>query len=282
MQATKCPGPSSRCGRHRLLAFLGRQRAARMEHAAGGRIERARQLALDDGARPGALDDGIGDRRRRQQRLGVGVLRVGEQLVGGRVLDDAPEVHDGDLGRDVAHHGQIVGDEQVGQTELLLQVLQQVDHLALDRHVERGHRLVADDHARLDRQRAGDADALALAARQLVRIAQRHVGIEADQLQQLGDARLDLGLGQDLVHVHRLGDDLADGHARIERGVGILEDHLHLLAHRRHLVALEAARCRCPRSGSRRRSGRRAAAPAGRAWTCRNRTRPPAPASRRA
>ena len=31
--------------------------------------------------------------------------------------------------------------------------------------------------------------------------------------------------------MHRLGDDLADRHARIERGVGILEDHLHLLAH---------------------------------------------------
>src|SRR5581483_5848208 len=37
----------------------------------------------------------------------------------------------------------------------------------------------------------------------------------------------------------RLRDDLADGHAGIERGVGILEDHLHLLAHADHRLAVE-------------------------------------------
>jgi hypothetical protein len=52
-----------------------------------------------------------------------------------------------------------------------LQVLQQVDDLRLDRHVERRHRLVADDQLRAPGQRPGDADALALAAGELVRIA---------------------------------------------------------------------------------------------------------------
>ena len=42
--------------------------------------------------------------------------------------------------------------------------LEQVEHLRLDRHVERGDRLVADDEVRLQDERAGDADALALAA----------------------------------------------------------------------------------------------------------------------
>ena len=166
-------------------------------------------------------------------------MRIGEQLVGGRILDDAAEVHDGHLAGDVAHDGQIVGDEEVGEPEPLLQLLQQVDHLALDRHVERGDRLVADDDARVDGQRPGDADALALAARELVGIAQRHVGEEPDHLQQLGDAIGDLRLGQDAVHADRLGDDLADRHARIERGIGVLEDHLHLLAHGDHLLAVE-------------------------------------------
>ena len=36
------------------------------------------------------------------------------------------------------------------------------------------------------------------------------------------------------VDDHRLGDELADGHARIERGEGILEDHLHVPAHGAH------------------------------------------------
>ena len=60
---------------------------------------------------------------------------------------------------------------------LLLQVLQQVDHLRLDRDVERRHRLVADDQLGLDGERAGDADALALAAGELVRVAAHVVGV---------------------------------------------------------------------------------------------------------
>ena len=42
---------------------------------------------------------------------------------------------------------------------------------------------------RLDRERPGDADALALPARELVRIAARVLGREADQREQLGDPR---------------------------------------------------------------------------------------------
>ena len=56
----------------------------------------------------------------------------------------------------------VVGDEQVGQAELALELLEQVEDLRLDRHVERGDRLVADDEVRLEDERPGDADALAL------------------------------------------------------------------------------------------------------------------------
>ena len=86
---------------------------------------------------------------------------------------------------DVLDHRQVVRDEQVGEAELLLQVLEQVDDLRLDRHVERRDRLVADDQLRLDRERARDADALALAAGELVRIAAHVIGLQADGLQQL-------------------------------------------------------------------------------------------------
>ena len=43
---------------------------------------------------------------------------------------------------------------------------EQVQHLGLDRHVERGDRLVQDQHLRLGRERPGDRDPLALPARQ--------------------------------------------------------------------------------------------------------------------
>src|SRR5262245_32609157 len=70
-------------------------------------------------------------------------------------------------------------------------------------------------------------------------VAQRRVGEEPDKLQQFGDAIGNLDFWQDTMYADRLGDDLTHSHARIERGVGILEDHLHLLAHRDHGVPIE-------------------------------------------
>ena len=89
--------------------------------------------------------------------------------------------------------GQVVGDEEVGQAELLLEVVEQVEDLALDRDVERADRLVADDELRVERQRPGDADALALAAGELVRVAVDVGLVEADPGQQLADQVLALG-----------------------------------------------------------------------------------------
>ena len=59
--------------------------------------------------------------------------------------------------------------------EPLLQVLQQVDDLRLDRDVERGDRLVEHQEARGHGQRARDSDPLALAAGELVRVALERV-----------------------------------------------------------------------------------------------------------
>ena len=87
---------------------------------------------------------------------------------------------------------EVVGDEQVGQAELALQVVEQVQDLALDRHVERRDGLVADDEVGVDRERPGDADALALAARELVRVAMDVALVEAHLAQQLADHRLAL------------------------------------------------------------------------------------------
>ncbi len=54
----------------------------------------------------------------------------------GRLYDLAC-IHDGDAMGDVPNHGQIVCDEQVGQTQFLLQILHQVHNLCANRHIER-------------------------------------------------------------------------------------------------------------------------------------------------
>src|SRR5919198_10596 len=42
------------------------------------------------------------------------------------------------------------------------------------------------------------------------------------------------------MHLDRLADDVAHRHARVERGVRVLEDHLHPPAHAAHLLAGKA------------------------------------------
>ena len=116
--------------------------------------------------------------------------------------------HD-DAVRDVAHHRQIVRDEQVGQVQLLLQVDQQVDDLRLDVDVERGDRLVGDDELRRDRQRTRDGDALALAAGEFVRILAQRGRERPTSDSNSSTRRRGRGLvGREPVEAERLGQDV--------------------------------------------------------------------------
>ena len=119
------------------------------------------------------LDRRVGDRDGRQERDRVRVERLVVELARRGDLDDPAEVHDRDPVADVADDREVVGDEQVGQAESLLEALEQVDDLGLDRDVEGADGLVGDDEVGLERQGPGDADALPLAAGELVRIADR-------------------------------------------------------------------------------------------------------------
>ena len=115
---------------------------------------------------------------------GVGVPRPLEHLLDRPGLDDPAAVHHAHAVRDLAHDGQIVGDEQQRHPEPLLEVLQQLQDLRLDGDVERGGRLVGDQQVGLVRERHRDHHPLALAAGELVRIG-------AEALLGLAQARPD-------------------------------------------------------------------------------------------
>jgi hypothetical protein len=74
---------------------------------------------------------------------------------------------------------------------------------------------------------SGDADALALAAGELVRIARGVFRTQSHFLQQLPDARVGGAALGEPVDREPLANDGADRHARVERGERILEDDLH-------------------------------------------------------
>ena len=147
-----------------------------------------------------------------------------------------------------------MGDEQIGQPKLGLQVFEHVDDLCLHRHIERRDRLVTDNQVGLQRDSTGNADTLALAAGELMGEAGRRIRRQADAIEQVGHGLPTRGRCPDSGDFQRLGDQLAHAHARVEAGIGILENHLHAasegaglaLAAFADILSIEhdAARCR--------------------------------------
>ena len=101
----------------------------------------------------------------RRHELGLGefgeAAALGDELVEGAGLDDAALVeHQDAVG--VADRGEAVGDHEGGAA--LHDLVERRLQLALGRGVERARRLVEDQDRRVLEERAGDRQALALAA----------------------------------------------------------------------------------------------------------------------
>ena len=218
-----------------LPADVLRERASGVEATAGrdrvgGRHLRGHPRIGD----PGAVEARV----RLQQHLRVWMARVGEDVGGRPGLDDPPEVHDRHPVSEPRDHRELVGDEDHRQAEVAADLLEQRQELRLDRDVERADRLVGDQQPGVDRQRAGDRHPLALAARELVRVALDAPAAQPDALEQVGREALLIALLDQPVHQGRFGDGGADSQPRVERGVRVLVDHLDRAPHRAQLGAL--------------------------------------------
>src|SRR5207249_11384040 len=101
---------------------------------------------------------------------------------------DLAPVQDGDIVADVPDDGDVVGDEQVAEPVLVLQIGEQVEDLGLDGEVQCADGLVCDDQLGRGHEGAGDGDALPLTAREVAGIPCRRGGVEADVLEHGGGA----------------------------------------------------------------------------------------------
>ena len=245
---------------HRVMAArfqkLGRRGVALGHHPVAPRCEAAAEELLRQGRH--AATDGrqllaaaccIGQRTQQQPR--VRVLRCAEELFGPGHFDDLPGVHQRHAVGHAGDHREVVRDEQQPHALLALQVLQEVEDLLLDGHVERGGGLVGDQELGLGRQRDGDHHPLLLATREAERVL-------VDAALGLGDAHaahpVD-GLGarfdatQIGVHLDGFDDLVAYLHHRVQARRGLLEDHANApTAHgahagfgqREHVIAFKA------------------------------------------
>ncbi len=174
-----------------MLASMPRSRAsrARTGSVAWGPREADAQdrLAAGDGRGLEPLRHG-----RRQGPAGLvgqegtrhGVPGSGEHVEQRPLLHDAPALDHRHVPGDGADHRHLVGDEQDREPELPVDPRQQFEDGARGLRVEGGGRLVGQQHLRRRGERAGDADALLLAPRQLGGVAVLLVG-QADEIEKL-------------------------------------------------------------------------------------------------
>jgi hypothetical protein len=125
-----------------------------------------------------------------------------------------------------------VGDHDHRGAGLVLGLLEHLQHLGLDGHVEGRGGLVGDDHVGVVGDRLGDHGALPHAPRELVREGlhpQLGVG-DAHQVEQVDRALPRLFAGDVVVGLDRLDDLVADGVDGRQRRQRVLEDHGELVA----------------------------------------------------
>ncbi len=161
--------------------------------------------------------------RKRLQRA-VGADERGDEVVR-RLLEDrarrvvlreaATPPQDGDPVADLDRLVDVVRDEDDGLPHLALQAQELVLQTCTHDRVDRAERLVHQHERRVARQRPREADALALAAGELRRVALRVGRIETDEVEELQRARVDPGT-RPAVQPRDGPDVRLDGHVREE------------------------------------------------------------------
>ena len=93
------------------------------ETASARRVDWRRHIAGEMDAVARRRQIRIGNRHGTHQCPRVGMQHIGIQLLHGRAFHHAAQIHHADIVGDVAHHGEVVGDEQIGKPQLLLKRL---------------------------------------------------------------------------------------------------------------------------------------------------------------
>ena len=146
---------------------------------------------------------------RDQRRAGEGgderVVGRRDELVRRSRLQDPPLVDHADAVRERRGVLEVVGHDDGRKPEPVEQLTQLGANTAARVRVERGQRLVEQEHRRVARERAGERDTLALATGELLDARPREVA-DAEPVEQLLDPRRAVGAEADVAEHVRCGN----------------------------------------------------------------------------
>ncbi len=162
-----------------------------------------------------------------EKHPGIVSLRSFKDIFRRTGFNDLATAHNGDAVSEMANNSKIMCDQDHGHAKTLLQRLQKIEDLCLDRHVECRSRLIRNQNIRFVGERHGNHDTLALPTGKLVRIA-----VDTPlrfrnphKLEELEHACTRLSFAAAPMVNDRLGDLRADPVKRIKRRHGLLENH---------------------------------------------------------
>ena len=205
----------------------------------GGKPRNLVQLTL--------LVDGVG--HGAEQSLRVRIAGRGEEFARFGLLENLSGVHHDDVVGHAGDDAEVVRDENDARPGVDFELFDEFENLGLNRHVERGGRLVGDEQFRLARKRHGDHHALSHAAGKFVRVAiDAHSCIGyADRLQHFDGVFVSLLFRVTEMKPRNLHQLFRDAHERIERGHRVLKNHADALAaNPAHFIFGKSARMSCP------------------------------------
>src|SRR5664280_2202059 len=214
-----------------LSALLRDEWAAWVETTTLGHMVRGGDHTLDGGQRfVGLLLREF--RNGRQQTVRVRVTRRLEDLFGRRVLDNLAGIRDGDGLCHFSDDGEVVGNDENGHTQFLLQSAHQVEDLRLDGDIKRRRGFIRDQELRVRGQCHGYHDPLAHATAHFMRVlAEAPFGLgDADQVKHLDRSLLRLSVIDLLMQGNGFTDLITNRVNRIERCHRFLEDHRDFVA----------------------------------------------------
>ena len=210
--------------RRRRVAGGSRLEAAGSECATGRKFGKRRRRTRHLRQ---ALAGLVLGRYRCKQSCRVGMARRRDDIRRRTCFHDPARIHHADLVREARHHREVVCDPHERRPGLVREAPHFGKDLALDRHVERGRRLVGDDHRGFMQQRNGNGHALTHAARELMRIGietllgagNTHDGERVPSATACDFAR------DVVVRTHRRDHLRGDLEDRVQRHHGVLEHH---------------------------------------------------------
>ena len=125
---------------------------------------------------------------------------------------------------------QVMGNKDICQIVLLLQSVEQIQHLCLNGYVQRRNRLITDNYLRIHGQRSGHIDTLSLTTWKFMRETVDVLNIKTNLSHQFQNTFFTLiFIGNQFMHDQRFLDQFAGCLSRIQWRVRILENHLNRL-----------------------------------------------------